>query len=90
MPWNQAGINPLPAHVALHRRAEEGHPAAVAQMIGLSPDYVWLPVGDGLVQERLAAAGYGIHLQTNQSFVAVRPGAPPLAAATAPLRPCFP
>jgi hypothetical protein len=78
------------AYIALHRRAEEADEEAVAHMIGLHPDYVWLPPGDGRIRARLAAAGYEVPLTTAHSFVAARAGAPPLTAVRAPAGACFP
>jgi hypothetical protein len=59
-------------------------------MIGLHPDYVWLPPGDGRIRARLAAAGYEVPVTTGHSFVAARAGAPPLSAVRAPAGACFP
>jgi hypothetical protein len=77
-------------YVALHRRAEEGDPAAVAHMIRLAPDYVWLPRGNGRIRETLEQAGYRTLFQSDQSFVAGRRNAPPLAPISRPAPACFP
>jgi hypothetical protein len=77
-------------YVALHRRAEEADPAALAEMIGLGPDYVWLPRGNGRIQQTLERAGYRTEIESDSSFVAAREGAPSLSPIAAPARACFP
>jgi len=77
-------------YVALHHRAEEADAAAVAHMIDLAPDYVWLPRGDHRIQRTLERSGYQTQFQSADSFIAVRRGAASLAPITAPARACFP
>jgi hypothetical protein len=80
----------LEGHDAMNGATAEG----IAYLQGLNPDYVWLPIASSRLRDWLAANGYRIDRQTDESFLAVRADRPTLAdinmSDTRTLTACFP
>jgi len=73
-----------------HRAIERGDPAAVGRLIGVGPEYVWLPAARHEVRAALVEHGYRVDVQTSDSFVAVRQDVARLPTGKTPLPQCFP
>ena len=78
------------AVIAWHRDAERGDPAAIARVIALRVEYVWLRSSLTAMRDALVAAGYRVDVDTSASFVAVRGDLPVLGGSAPPLATCFP
>ena len=78
------------AVIAWHRDAERGDPDAIARVIALRVEYVWLRASLTAMRDALVAAGYRVDVETGASFVAVRGDLPILPGNASPLPACFP
>jgi hypothetical protein len=80
------------ARLADHDAILAGTARGLALLDEWQPDYVWLPASSRGTREWLTARGYRIDFSSARSFVAVRPGVPPLvpAAASSQIPRCFP
>jgi hypothetical protein len=73
-----------------HRAVERGDPTALAQLIEVAPEYVWMPAARDAVRDTLVKHGYRLDVQTPDSFVAVRSDLAQLPAGRPALPQCFP
>ena len=76
--------------IAWHRAVEAGDASAIARMVALRPDYVWLPLALTAVREAIVRQGYRTDIDTGASFVATRSDLPIVARVVEPLPRCFP
>jgi hypothetical protein len=76
--------------IAWHRSVERGDDAAIARLIRLGPEYVWLRSNLLSTRRALVNGGYRVDVDTGTSFIAVRADVPALSASASPLPACFP
>ena len=78
------------AVIAWHRNVESGDEAAIARLVRLGPEYVWLRSKLSPTRRALVTRGYRVDVDTGASFIAVRADLPVLPASASPLPACFP